>query len=145
VKDILATDISSKMVEIAKSKAAAENVDNVTFQVGALEDLDIPEHSVDAVLGLSILHLLENRETAIRNVHKFLKPGGIFVSSTACLGDKMKWFGLIGPIGCALGLIPLVRVFSRSELEHSLTAAGFELDRVWQPDKGIAVFIVARA
>lgn len=116
----------------------------MTFDVSTIEALDVSEHSVDAVLGLSILHLLEDKEIAIAKVYKILKPGGVFVSSTVCLGDTMKWFRFIGPIGRALGLMPLVRIFARNELEESLTAAGFELDYVWQPGKGKAVFVVAR-
>jgi SAM-dependent methyltransferase len=89
--------------------------------------------------------LLQDKEAAIARVHRLLKPNGIFVSSTACLGDKMKWFGIIAPLGRSLGLIPLVRIFTRNELEQSLLAGGFTIDHAWQPDKGVAVFIVARA
>ena len=73
-----------------------------------------------------------------------LKPGGVFVSSTACLGDTMKWFKFIGPIGSRLGLIPMVKVFSVAELTDSLAAAGFDIDYQWQPARGSAVFIIAR-
>ena len=54
-----------------------------------------------------------------------LKPGGVFVSSTACLGDTMKFFELIAPIGKFLGLMPLVKVFTMQQLRDSLTGAGF--------------------
>ena len=96
------------------------------------------------MLGLSILHLLDDRESAIAKVHDMLKPGGVFVSSTACLGDTMKWFRFVGPIGNALGLIPKVSVFSQDELLESIVDAGFEIDHLWRPTKGGAVFVVAR-
>jgi len=96
------------------------------------------------VLGLSILHLLENMEEVIARVHDMLKPGGVFISSTACIGDTMKFFKIIAPIGKFLGLMPLVRVFTSQELADSLTDAGFEIDYQWQPGKGKAVFIVAK-
>ena len=73
-----------------------------------------------------------------------LKPGGIFVTSTACLGDTMRFFKIIGPIGRFLRLLPLVKVFTKKELEDSFTDAGFEIDYQWQPGKGKAVFIVAK-
>ncbi len=73
-----------------------------------------------------------------------LKPDGIFVTSTACLGDTMKYIKLIAPIGKFLGLIPLVKVFTTNELKDSLTDAGFQIDYQWQPGKGKAVFIVAK-
>jgi len=144
LKHILAIDISSKMIEIAQGKADASKVDNVTFEQMAIEDLNAPNQSFDAVLGMSILHLLENKEDAIAKVHTLLKPGGIFVSSTACLGDTMKFFKLIAPIGYFFGLIPLVRVFTVQDLVDSLTNAGFAIDHQWQPGKGKSVFIVAK-
>ena len=144
VEHIRATDISSRMIEIAKEKAEARNIDNVLFEQLAIDELNVPDQSYDAVLGLSILHLLENKDEAITRVHKMLKPGGVFVSSTACLGDSMKFFKYIGPIGRFLGLIPYVAIFSQQELVDCLTDAGFEIDYQWQPGKGKAVFIVAK-
>jgi len=144
VKHIRAIDISSKMIEIARGKADAGRVDNVTFEVSTIEAFDVADETFDAVLGLSILHLLEDKEAVIAKVHRMLKPGGVFVTSTACLGDTMKFFKLIGPIGAFLGLIPTVKVFTRQELEDSITDAGFSIDHRWQPGKGKAVFIVAK-
>ncbi len=100
--------------------------------------------SVDAVLGLSILHLLEDKESAIAKVYKMLKPGGIFVTSTMCMGDAFKWFKLIAPIGKALGFFPLVRIFTTQHLIASLIDAGFAIDYQWQPSKDKAIFIVAK-
>ena len=144
VKHIEAIDISSKMIEIAQGKAEAQKIENLTFQQSTIEEFSAPEQAFDAVLGLSILHLLEDKEAAIAKVHRMLKPGGIFVTSTACLGDTMKFFKYIGPIGSFLRLIPMVKVFTTEELEQSLTAAGFDIDYQWQPGKGKAVFIVAK-
>jgi len=143
VKCILAIDISSKMIEIAKGKVAADNIDNISFERSAIDKIDIADRSMDVVLGLSILHLLENKEAAVEKVHKMLKPGGIFVSSTACIGDTMKFFRFVAPIGRMFGLV--LKVFTRQELQDSLTSAGFEIDHEWQPPaKGKSVFIVAR-
>lgn len=144
VKSIRATDFSANMIEIAQGKADARNVDNVTFERVTIEDLDIPDRTLDAVLALSILHLLRDKEAAIAKVYQMLKPGGIFVTSTACLGDTMSWFKIVAPIGRFLGFLPLVRVFTTEELADSFTQAGFELDYQWQPGKGKAVFIVAK-
>jgi len=144
VKHIQAIDISSKMIEIAQGKADAEDIKNVTFDRVGVDEFSAPDQIFDAVLGLSVLHLLENKEDVIAKVKKMLKPGGIFVTSTACLGDTMKFFKVIAPIGKFLGLIPLVKVFTTKELEDSLTNAGFEIDYQWQPGKSKAVFIVAK-
>ena len=143
VNHIQAIDISSKMLEIAQDKADAENIENVTFKRSTIDEFSVPDETLDAVLGLSILHLLDNKEEVITKVHKMLKPGGIFVTSTACMRDTMKFFKIIAPIGKFLGLMPLVRVFTTRELADSLTDAGFDIDHQWQPGKNKAVFIVA--
>lgn len=145
VKHIHALDISSKMIEIAQGKGEANNIENVTFERSAIDELSVSDQTLDAVLGLSILHLLDNKEEVIAKVHRMLKPGGIFVTSTACLGDTMmSYLRFVVPIGKFFGLMPLVRVFTTKDLEHSFTEAGFEIDYQWQPGKGKAVFIVAR-
>ena len=144
VRHIRAIDISSKMLEIAQEKADQAGVQNVTFEQLTIEEVDVPDQSLDAVLGLSILHLLENKEEAIAKVHRMLKPGGVFVTSTACIGDTMKFFKLIAPVGKLLGLMPFLDIFTIEELVASLTDVGFEIDHQWQPGRGKAVFIVAK-
>ncbi len=144
VKHIHGIDISSKMIEIAQDKADAENIENIRFECATIDEYSVPDQSLDVVLGLSILHILDNWEDVIARVYKMLKPGGIFVSSTACIGDSMKFFKIIAPIGKLLGLMPLVKVFTARELEDSLTDAGFDIDHRWHPGKTKAMFIVAK-
>jgi ubiquinone/menaquinone biosynthesis C-methylase UbiE len=143
VKHILATDISGGMLEIARAKAAAEGVENVTFQQGSIEELDAPDASFDVVMGHSILHLLEDRQAVIQKVHRLLKPGGIFVTSTACLSGKMAWLRLVLPVARLVGLAPPVEFFSPEELIAEMTGAGFRIDHRWTPPKGVATFLVA--
>lgn len=144
VKHIHAIDASPRMIEIAQGKADAENVRNITFEQSAIDGFSGADESLDAVLGLSILHLLDNKEEVIAKVHKMLKAGGVFVSSTACLGGTMKFLKIILSIGRCIGLLPLVKFFTSTELEKSLTDAGFGIDYQWQPGKGKSVFIVAK-
>ncbi|MNL87544.1 hypothetical protein D3C87_2167460 [compost metagenome] len=57
----------------------------------------------------------------------------------------MGAFKLIAPLGKALGLLPQLDVMTSAELVASLTGAGFAIEQQWQPGRGKAVFIVARA
>ena len=132
------------MIKIAKAKAEAQGINNVTFEQSTIEELKTADCRYDAVLGLSILHLLENKESAIAKVYKMLKPGGVFVTSTTCMGDAYSWFKLIAPIGKVLGFFPLVRIFTAQDLIESLTDGGFSIDYQWQPSKDKAIFIVAK-
>lgn len=144
VEEIRAIDISQNMIAIAKDKAETQNIHNIVFERGTIEELKVENCSYDAVLGLSILHLLEDKESAIAKVYQMLKPGGIFVSSTMCMGDAYGWFKFIAPIGKALGVFPLVRIFNAQHLLDSLTDANFAIDYQWQPSKDKAMFIVAK-
>ncbi|MEO0535287.1 MAG: class I SAM-dependent methyltransferase [Cyanobacteria bacterium P01_A01_bin.123] len=132
VQHIRAIDFSSNMIAIAQAKAAAQNIPNVTFEQASIDELSVPDQTYDAVLGLNVLHLLQNKEAAIAKVHNLLQPGGCFITSTICLGDTMAWFKLIAPVGKFLGLFPLVKIFTIQDLVKSLTDAGFSIDYQWQ-------------
>jgi SAM-dependent methyltransferase len=144
VRHIRAIDISANMIDIARGKLVPGKTDKVSFEQSTIDEYSAPDESLDAVLALSILHLLESRDEAIRKIHRLLKPGGVFVSSTACLGDSMKYIRFIAPIGHFLGLLPMLKVFTVQELERSIADAGFEIDYRWQPEKSMAVFIIAK-
>lgn len=144
VGHILATDLAPRMIEIAKDKAEAAGVDNVTFAALPVEALDVPGASIDVVMAHNILHLLDDRDQTVAAIHEMLKPGGVLVTSTACIGDMTLPFRLIVPVGRFLRLFPLVKVFSAAELKNSFEAAGFEIDYEWTPKKNAAVFIICR-
>jgi len=145
VAEYRASDLSPKMIEIARQKQAGAAIENLRFEVSPLEELEVADGSQDVVLGLSILHLMQDPDGAIDKVHRMLKPGGLFFSSTACIADSMPWFGLIAPIGRWLGLMPAVKVFSQVALENSLNRAGFVVEERYKPEgKHTAVFLVAR-
>ncbi|MGJ8585221.1 MAG: class I SAM-dependent DNA methyltransferase [Marinosulfonomonas sp.] len=141
---ILGVDISPKMIEIAQGKAKDADVTNVAFQVGELGDAPPLTAGYDMVMGHSVLHLLRDKDAAIVRVFDLLKPGGTFVSSTTCLGDGLSFFKYVGMFGAATGLLPVLTVFRKQELEDSIKAAGFQIDHIWQPGPRKAVFIVAQ-
>ena len=143
VKSIRAIDISPKMLEIARERAARANVDNISFECTTLEEIDAQDGSFDVVMAMSILHLLEDREATLARVNSLLKPGGVFISSTICAGGRPGLFNLIAPIGRFFGLLPLVRFFTAEELAKNITDTGFRINYQWQPSKDKAVFIVA--
>ncbi len=144
VKHILATDISSKMLEIGQHKAEEAEITNVTFQQTGIDEFSVADGTFDVVMGMSILHLVKSRDAAIAKVHRMLKPGGVFISSTTCVGGVFKLLALVSPITQRFGLLPLIRSFTVEQLEDSLIKAGFAIDYKWQPAKGKAVFIVAK-
>jgi ubiquinone/menaquinone biosynthesis C-methylase UbiE len=144
VKHIQAIDSSHNMLEIARGKAEQAETGNLSFKQSSIEEFNVADETFDVVMGHSILHLLANKEMVIAKVYNMLKPGGVFVSSTTCMGSGFSIFKLILPIGGFFGLLPLVRFFSVDDLETAMTGAGFEIAYRWQPEKDRAVFLVAK-
>jgi len=146
VRHILATDVSQRMLEIARDKATAAGVENVTFEQTTVEGLEASDGGFDVVLGLSILHLLRDKGAAIAKAHRLLKPGGAFVTSTVCLGETlgMRAIGVIARALRPMGLAPFLTVFTVDDLTRSLIDAGFVIEHRWQPARGKAWFVVAK-
>lgn len=143
VAHIRALDFSERMLDIARNKARAAGVDNVTFEQADISALSEPADSYDIVLGLSILHLLRDPDAVIGKVHTMLRPGGLFITSTTCLGDTLAAFKYIAPLGRAVGLLPQLHVMTRAELLDKFTHAGFTIAHQWLPGRGKALFVVA--
>lgn len=146
VKHIDAIDVSQEMIRIAKDKLEPAGAQNVTFRVADMDGFQATPESYDAVLGLNILHLLDDRMAAMREVYKALKPGGHFISSTACLREKLL-FTLIDPLFPlmhALGQWPKVYRLSASRIQRDMEEIGFKTVHYWQPDNGIGVFMVGQ-
>lgn len=144
VRSILATDLSQEMIETARRKADAASVHNVRFETVSIEALNAPPGSFDAVLGLSVLHLVEDLAGTLARVHALLRPGGLFFSNTVCVRD-------MGPLASflvrALGasrLGPPVTSFGSTELLASMGKAGFEVVSTWRPAPRKALFVVCR-
>lgn len=146
VRHIDAIDISEKMLDIGRDKARDAGIDNITFTRGTLAEFNAADASFDAVLGLNVIHLVPDREAVIAEVARILKPGGIFVSSTVCLGQSyLRFIKLVAPLGKLLGLMPDFYILTEDELADEVTRAGFEVERQWHHGKkGIAVFMIAR-
>jgi len=143
-KHVLAQDASAKMLTIARAKATAAAIDNVTFQHSTIEDFDAGGQEFDMVMGHSILHLVAGKEAVIAKVYDLLTPGGVFVSSTMCLGRGFHPLKLFLPAGNFLGLLPPVNFFDAEDLLASLTSAGFEIAHTWQSGREAAQFAIAR-
>ena len=143
VKHIRAVDFSEKMIAIARQRAVEEGVENVTFEVASIDDV-AADQAYDAVLGMSILHLLDNRQAVIGKVYEMLKPGGVFVSSTTCMGTGFHPLKIAMSVAQPLGLLPSISFFSVDQLVAEVKTAGFRIEHQWQPDPKAALALVAR-
>ena len=116
VKHIQAIDIFVKNDRDRPSQSGRRQRQEHSLQATGHHEYSAPDQTFDAVLALSILHLLGDTEEVISKVHKMLKPGGVFVTRTVCIGDtKMKFLKFVAPIARFFGLMPIVKVFTEKE------------------------------
>jgi 2-polyprenyl-3-methyl-5-hydroxy-6-metoxy-1,4-benzoquinol methylase len=120
-------DVSSEMVRIARGKAQDQRIDNVTFHVGAFDDTftALADESLDGLCAYSLLHLVADRQAALDQIFRLLKPGGFFVSSTVCLGGSWVPYGVMLPVMRWLGKAPMVKIVSIPTLVDEMGRAGF--------------------
>jgi ubiquinone/menaquinone biosynthesis C-methylase UbiE len=144
VAQIDATDVSAAMIEIGRDKAAKTGIGNVKFVQAGVEDFDAPDGSYDMILALSLLHLLPERESALATIYRWLKPDGIFVSSTVCLADRMGFMRPIIPVMQWLGKAPYVSFLRAAGFQAEVEAAGFSVEEQWTHGRANSLFLIAR-
>jgi ubiquinone/menaquinone biosynthesis C-methylase UbiE len=127
VSRLLATDLSAEMIAIAQEKAAARAGDNAEFAVAVPERAPWPDGAFDAVLAFNLWHLVADRAAALAHVHRVLKPGGLLVSKTPCLGEMNPLIRLAVPVMQLFGKAPYVAIFSADALQREIEAAGFAI------------------
>lgn len=120
------------MTEIAKTKAAECEINNIHFERATIFENNFTKDNFDVILALNLLHGLDNIQKVIEKIYVLLKPDGLFLSSTPCLAEKMS-FGTrfqfsIFHIFSKTGLIPFhVKKFKFSELKSCIIDGSFQL------------------
>ncbi|MCL3882144.1 methyltransferase domain-containing protein [Marivita sp. GX14005] len=127
VAHITASDISGAMLEKGREKAVAARIGNVDFvQADAVE---APRGPFDIVTAFNLLHLIEDRDAALRAIAERTKPGGLFISKTFCLPRRrgLVWLALytVLPMLQAIGKAPYFARLTQEELLAAIEGAGF--------------------
>jgi 2-polyprenyl-3-methyl-5-hydroxy-6-metoxy-1,4-benzoquinol methylase len=127
VKKIHAIDITSKMIEVAKRKAGGRNIENIHFAQSTIFDERFKRETFNVILAFNILHLLEDTQKVIQRINELLKPGGLFISSTACMGEKSKFLGVFISLLSKIGIFPYLKILKISELEDLIDRGNFQI------------------
>lgn len=143
--EYIATDVSPGMIEIARGKEATARTPGLRFDVAGASASDFAENSVDRVLGFNLLHLVRDLDQCLAASYAMLKPGGLFITKTACLRNMSPFIRLAIPVMQLFGKAPFVHIFSRNALEQRIKAAGFDIDEARSfPGAPATWFVIAR-
>ena len=150
VKEIHALDISAKMIEMAKEKAVVGKIENVNFVQTDIFDSRYKKDSFDVILAFNMLHTIPNPQNALQRIFELLKPEGLFISVTPCLGGKLSFLVsiqiLLVQLLCKIGIIPVpIRRLKSGELDDLLAKGNFQAIDTEKIYKGASsYFMVAK-
>ena len=115
-------DMTDEMLSLANANAQKSGVTNVTFLKGTIENVPLPDGSVDVVISNCVINLAEDKGAVIKEAYRVLRPGGRFA-----VADMVELESLDPTIkknldswaGCLSGTIPI------DEYRAALVSAGF--------------------
>ncbi|HEX3277295.1 MAG TPA: arsenite methyltransferase [Thermoleophilaceae bacterium] len=97
-------DMTDEMLERARANAAAAGVENVEFVKGYIEEIPLPDESVDVVISNCVINLSADKGKVLREAARVLRPGGRLAVSdviadedmdAATRADMQEWTGCI--------------------------------------------------
>jgi arsenite methyltransferase len=116
-------DMTDEMLALARENQRKAGVDNVEFLKGEIENIPLPDNSVDVIISNCVINLSADKDQVLREAFRVLKPGGRFaVSDVVVHGDvppEVRESVLLW-VGCIAGAL------QDTEYSAKLAAAGFE-------------------
>jgi len=114
-------DMTDEMLELARANAARAGVDNVDFVKGYIEDVPLPDASVDVVISNCVINLAADKAKVLAEAARVLRPGGRFAVSDVIADpdmDAATRADMAAYTGCIAGAL------TEQEFRSALSAAG---------------------
>ena len=127
VKHVTGIDISSKLLAIAETRKVERDIENVEFIQATVFDDRFKPGGFSVVTAFYVLHFYEDIDAVFRRIYDILKPNGLFVLETICLGNKNIIIGILVRLAGKLGLLPLINLLTTQQIEQALKLAGFSV------------------
>lgn len=127
VRQVTGIDISSRLLAIAEQRIAERKLGNIEFINTSLYDERLIADSFDVVMAFYVMHFFEDTDAVFKRIHDLLKPGGLFISETACIAEKNRVMGKVLRFAGHLGLLPKINLLTTRQLEQALEKAGFRI------------------
>ena len=116
-------DMTTAMIERARANAQTGGYTNVEFYQSTIDQIPLPDASVDCVISNCVLNLAPDKPAVFREIARVLKPGGRVAVSDIALKHELPQAvaqSLAAYVGCISGAIKI------EDYKNGLLAAGFE-------------------
>ncbi len=143
-------DMTDDMLELARRNVAEAGVTNVEFIKGQIEEIPLPDNSVDVIISNCVINLSGDKRKVLAEAFRVLKPGGRFaVSDVVVRGDvpdavrrsmelwvgcvagaleEQEFLGLLTDVGFEQPSIEPTRIYRAEDARQFLTGAGLDVD-----------------
>jgi SAM-dependent methyltransferase len=116
-------DMTDEMLSLARENQQKAGIENVEFLKGEIENIPLPDNSVDVIISNCVINLSADKDKVLREAFRVLKPGGrVAVSDVVTRGDvpsEIREKVLLW-VGCIAGAL------EENDYRTKLQAAGFE-------------------
>jgi len=116
-------DMTDEMLALANENKRRAGIENVEFLMGEIENIPLPDNSVDVIISNCVINLSADKDRVLREAFRVLKPGGRFaVSDVVTRGEMLPEIrqSVLAWVGCIAGAL------EENEYRGKLAAAGFE-------------------
>jgi arsenite methyltransferase len=149
---VYGVDMTDEMLALARENQRKAGVQNVEFLKGTIENIPLPENSVDVIISNCVINLSGDKDRVLRQTFRVLKPGGRFAVSDVVVRGEVPadirksmelWVGCMAgalqeseylqklqAAGFASMEVQPTRVYHAEESRDFLAAAGLDPDRV---------------